>query len=233
MICPKCDKYSFYIRKSAGKNAYCNRCGFKSKFIQPAYTDYHKQKYSNTLVRTIHNDPLLKRIDNEIIWNNKKTLLEYGCGTGDYIEHFRTKVKKTIGMDINIDRAQIKFPKSTFLQINQKKLPVKFDSVDIVVAVNVIEHIHDFEYVLKEFKRVLKTDGQLFITTYDRNFPLHFLNNDETHIIEWNKQEFNTLIEKHFHIIKFFKYGTFFNYYPINKFLVHFLHPELCILAKK
>lgn|GEM_PF-2039932 len=87
--------------------------------------------------------------------------------------------------------------------------------------------------MLKEFKRVLKPNGKLFITSYDKYFILHRILNDLTHVIEWSQEEFENLISREFKIIKSFKYGSFFNYRIINWLLVKLLQPELCIYAEK
>jgi hypothetical protein len=87
--------------------------------------------------------------------------------------------------------------------------------------------------LLKEFKRVLKPNGKLFITSYDKYFILHRILNDLTHVIEWSQEEFENLISREFKIIKSFKYGSFFNYRIINWLLVKLLQPELCIYAEK
>jgi len=97
----------------------------------------------------------------------------------------------------------------------------------------VIEHVPDYLFLLSEFERVLVKGGELFITSYDKYFILHSILNDPTHVIEWNMDEFKTLIENKFEVKNYFKYGSFFNYRMINRLIVKVLKPELCIFARK
>ena len=115
----------------------------------------------------------------------------------------------------------------------ENNLKFKSDNFDVILAVNLIEHVHDFEFLLNEFERILKKGGYLFITTYDTNFVLHKILNDPTHVYEWDEISFEKFISKKFKIIKSFKHGSFFNYYPFNKIIVRFLKPELCVVATK
>ncbi|NTU46239.1 class I SAM-dependent methyltransferase [Candidatus Roizmanbacteria bacterium] len=233
MLCLTCRSYYAFIKKSKGKKTYCRKCGTAKKFVPPNYEHYHETRYSYERVRTVHNDPLLKKICDLLRFQKNDTVLDFGCGAGDYVSQVSLMSKKTKGVDRDVTTAKKRFPKNSFLTQKAEKLPFPDNSFDKIMAINVIEHVYDFDGLLKELKRVLKPQGKLFITTYDTRFILHFLHNDPTHVIEWTKEEFETLISKYFTIEHSFRYGTFFNYFPFNKWIVQFLKPELCIVGRK
>ncbi|MCX6727096.1 MAG: class I SAM-dependent methyltransferase [Candidatus Shapirobacteria bacterium] len=222
------------MTKSGGEITVCRRCGFIGKFSDPSYSGYHQDRYGYKMVRDESKDPMLQKIKDENFIKEGMKVLDYGCGAGDYSHFIYQITEDIIGADINIEIAEKRFPEINFKLIDPSKERLIFpaNSFDVILAVNVIE-VHDFDNLLSEFKRILRKNGTLFITTYDANFVLHPILNDPTHVYEWSEVEFTKLISGEFKMIKSFKYGSFFNYYPWNKIIVKFLKPELCAIAEK
>jgi len=50
------------------------------------------------------------------------------------------------------------------------KIPFPDHTFDIVIAADVLEHIHDLHTVIKEIKRVLKRDGSIIFDTINRTY---------------------------------------------------------------
>jgi len=235
MICPKCKKNSYFLSDIKGKYLKCEKCNYTDLYADPNYDDYHEKRYSYKRKRDCLNDPLLRKIIELKIIDKNSMVLDYGCGAGDYSGFISSRTKNFVGVDINVKKAKERFPGIKFVKISaqEKKLPFPNETFDTIIAVNVIEHVRDFDNLLKEFSRVLKIGGKMFITTYDKDFVLHFIHNDPTHVIEWNILDFKRLLKKYFTVKKCFKYGSFFNYYPFNFLLVKFLKPELCLCVEK
>lgn len=234
MVCPNCKKNYYFIKKSGSKKCSCRKCNYSGIFKAPVYTDYHDSRYSYTRIRTANNDPLFKKIFSYLNFRRLEKVLDYGCGAGDLTHAISNIAVETIGVDINITKATARFPSNTFWQQSGYEMSYfKDEYFDKITIINVIEHVHHFEKLLAELNRALKPGGKLFITTYDTNFILHGILHDPTHVIEWNKGEFESVIGKYFKIEKSFKSGSFFNYVPFNQIIVKFLKPELCIVATK
>lgn len=97
----------------------------------------------------------------------KKSLkiLNVGCGTGGTI-----KLLESYGTTQNVDVSDeaIKYMKKSgfknITKISDITLPFKDKSFDLVVAFDVLEHIEEQEKALREWSRVLKKDGRVFIT---------------------------------------------------------------------
>lgn len=94
-------------------------------------------------------------------------VLDFGCGNHSFLlENIKTKINKGVGLDYdvenkledNIEYRQFKF---------NNKLPFKDNFFDKVFLLAVLEHIDPKKVIglFLEFKRVLKVDGQIILTT--------------------------------------------------------------------
>lgn len=97
-----------------------------------------------------------------------KIVLDVGCSTGYLGQKIKKKGAKVFGIDISaaaIKKARKILDWATINDLNQQKLPFKANSVDIVIASEVIEHLYNPSFALGEFNRILKKDGFLILTT--------------------------------------------------------------------
>ena len=102
----------------------------------------------------------------KLIENNGK-LLDIGCGKPcEFMEDgsFLNYIKFGIGMDIK--NCSIK---QTFIKGNVVDIPFSKKTFDIVVAMEVIEHLEDIEIALKNINYALKDDGVIILTTPSNN----------------------------------------------------------------
>jgi len=87
-----------------------------------------------------------------------ETILDYGAGNSPYRSFF--KYKKYITADVcqndlnNID---------LIIKDNSNSLDIKNDSFDLILCMDVLEHVEDIKYVIAELYRVLKKEGVLII----------------------------------------------------------------------
>ena len=99
------------------------------------------------------------------------TAVEIGCADGDCVAVLaaRLKFRKIIGIDIAFpDEMQQEIDGIQFMQANSnEKLPLEDGSVDVYVAMMVIEHLFDPFHAFSEIKRLLSPSGQAFV-----NLPL-------------------------------------------------------------
>jgi len=104
--------------------------------------------------------------------NNSDIVLNIGCGTGPQALSYKDNYEIMVGVDINIDRLITSLKKAKIHNIkkfhpvngNVEKLPVKNDSFDKILAIDIIEHVKNPEILCNEIYRVLKKDGLLLIT---------------------------------------------------------------------
>jgi ubiquinone/menaquinone biosynthesis C-methylase UbiE len=114
-------------------------------------------------------DFLKKRI------NQKKKILDAGCGEGRFSRYFIENKANITSMDFSeeyIRLAKKNLKKGRFVIGSVTNLPFKDNSFDFIFSVDVLQHVPDLEKAIKEFFRVLRKGGALIIV--DKNkFGLH------------------------------------------------------------
>ena len=125
-------------------------------------------------------------------------LLEVGCGEGRGVTWLMPKVERFSAVD-KIDEVvkdlKKKFPQGNFSSGNIPPLPYDDNTFDGVVSFQVIEHIADDNFYLKEISRVLKPDGFALITTPNRPMSL---SRNPWHEREYTADELANLAKKYF-----------------------------------
>lgn len=104
------------------------------------------------------------------ICNNlkNKKVLDVGCATGYLGKKLEKNGAQVTGIDISnaaLKRAREVLSFVKVVDLNDGKLPFNDKTFDLIVASEVIEHLFKPLIILKEFKRVLRDEGRLIITT--------------------------------------------------------------------
>jgi len=112
-----------------------------------------------------------------------RTVLDFGCGAGRWVEFFRGLGTKYVGVDISdemIALSRTLYPDSSFDTLKGSEIPLDTDSCDLVVSIAVMHHngLAEQEAILGELSRVLKPNGYLFLfeglgTTQRNRLYLH------------------------------------------------------------
>jgi len=97
-------------------------------------------------------------------------VLDIGCGSGVQLAALNAKEYAfAVGVDLSTNALHYasgkKIPRTAFIQADAQYLPVKEGSVDAIVCAEIIEHLPDPVRMIGEMKRVLKTGGEIVITT--------------------------------------------------------------------
>jgi len=87
---------------------------------------------------------------------------------------------------INVDH--IKFPGVTVIADLELSWPFKASSIDEILALDIIEHLHDKIHTMNEMWRVLKPNARAFIWVPTTNGVGAW--QDPTHVSYWNKNSF-------------------------------------------
>jgi len=127
-------------------------------------------------------------------------VLELGCGNGRGYELLKVKCKTYTAIDKNdallsliseVDKDKVTFYNDFFPPCT----PIQDKSIDTVICFQVIEHIAEDEFLLKEISRVLRPGGHALITTPNK---LMSLTRNPWHVREYRHEELTTLIKKYF-----------------------------------
>ena len=119
--------------------------------------------------------------------SQKKIVLDYGCGPGNGLINIvnNSKPKKIYAVDVSEKaiflakkRANLHKVNVSFIKINEneKIKQINDKSIDVIKSDGVLHHIENLDFVLKEFKRILKKNGVINLMIYNRDslwFHLH------------------------------------------------------------
>lgn len=135
----------------------------------PANNLYSKHYQDEEMIKNIRKrlSILLNSLP-EYIFENSERVLDVGCGTGDLGYLIRQKYDcEVFGIDLNkyaVKQAR-KIKVKARLSDLEKRWPYQKDYFDLVISVQVVEHLLNPDHFLKESKRVLKPNGLLVIST--------------------------------------------------------------------
>lgn len=138
MTCPICRHSNEKCSKHYAK---CESCGtiYTTEIINPT-TENDNPGIRNSLD------------NNSLRWTRIKTsdvVLDFGCGDGSFVEFLRQHTR-TIGIDTH-----------TEMQLEH----LSDETIGTITMIEVIEHLEDPRDIFRQFYRVLKPNGLLYIET--------------------------------------------------------------------
>lgn len=178
-------------------------------------------------------EPMVKLLFGDYLFNKVKipdqaAVLDVGCGFGNNLLPFLDKGCSCFGVEITenickIAKAALRNRgfNATFKVGHNRSIPFKDGSFDILIAAGVIHYeccAQDIHLALKEYCRVLKPNGTLFLSTtgpkhdfYKRaqkNSPHHYeiknfdFRNGKDFFFFENKKYLHKVLKSHFNIIE-------------------------------
>lgn len=142
-------------------------------------------------------------------FSSDKEVLDLACGEGYGSHVLASRAKRVVGMDVSdkaVQHARSRYGQDSALEFlvgDGQSLPFDDASFDLVVSFETIEHVTEQESFIKEFRRVLRPDGMLIISspnrkTYsdDRNYQ------NEFHVKEFYRSEFEDFLTRHFPFVR-------------------------------
>ena len=96
--------------------------------------------------------------------SDEKTLLDIGCGTGDFLKISKEDKWLVTGIEPNDEARTIANQKTNNrAHKNEYLLQLKENSFDVITLWHVLEHLPDLEEQIAVFKKLLKENGTLII----------------------------------------------------------------------
>lgn len=176
---------------------------------------FDKTKSKNPLIRSI-NYKLYKDVIKFLLPLDNKKILDIGCGEGYFIKYLIKNYKSNFyieGGDISdsiLKIAKENNPNISFKKTSIYKSDYKDNSFDIVIAMEVLEHLENPMLAINELKRISKDS---VIITVPREPFFRFANilrlkylknlgNAPGHINHWTKNTFKKFLNKSFDNVK-------------------------------
>ncbi len=139
-------------------------------------------------------------------------VLEIGCGTGGNSE-ILNQYGETYGMEV-FDEAIEYSKKNKFKHVKKGKLPSEIPFLknyfDLIVALDVIEHVREDSQSLKALSEFLKPNGYLVITVPAYQFLWGKHDKERHHMRRYTKKKLINIIDTKQYIIEYISYFQFF-----------------------
>lgn len=179
-----------------------------------------------SIIETILQSQLLS------IGRNSK-ILDAGCGTGGNLEMLSRLGCEVVGLEMEHGAAEIarfKSGRSVYMGSLPDQVPFSDDTFDLIVLLDVLEHIEDDIGALNALTAKLKPGGSLLITV--PAFSFLWSNHDESHHHK-RRYRLHELVEKMQHCNLQPKHASYFNtwLFPVIA-LVRILHKKLGFMQK-
>lgn len=100
---------------------------------------------------------------------NKKVALDIGCRDGYWSDILKQKGFRVKSIDIEPHY------KGAITHDVEKGLPFKDETFDLVWCTEVLEHLHNPEFLIKEINRIIKKGGVSLVTTPNSNWWLYWI----------------------------------------------------------
>ena len=131
-------------------------------------------------------------------------MLDAACGEGYGTALLATVAASATGVDVSpqaIEHAKARYSSDSleFRLADCLALPFEDDEFDCVVSFETLEHLENHDGLMTEFRRVLKPDGFLLLSSPDKAIYTDLQKNEnEFHLRELYREEFETLLGKYF-----------------------------------
>jgi SAM-dependent methyltransferase len=178
----------------------------KNYYIHDGYNHRSKAIYFDDTRYTDQSQLEVYRFAKEIcVQNNLSTVFDFGCGSGYKLVKFLGNLK-TVGVDVEKTCIWLrrKYPERSWMEPQDLE---KIDqSVDLVIASDVIEHLETPDQMLASIGGL--RPRYIILSTPDRDLLRVGTHNgppgNPAHVREWNFREFHAYIGESFEVLEHF-----------------------------
>lgn len=156
----------------------CNSCGFR--FTNPIPTketigEYYKSdnyiSHSSTkkglinkVYHVIRKRAIRQKENLAASISKEKSILDIGCGTGDFLAYCQSQNWKVLGVEPDQDARKLAKEKNNIFALPISELyALPEGSVDTISMWHVLEHVYDLNSDIEVYKKLLKPGGHLII----------------------------------------------------------------------
>jgi len=94
----------------------------------------------------------------------EKTILDIGCGTGDFLGYCKSHNWKTLGLEPDQSARKIALESNTIEAKDLNHLySLEENTFDVISMWHVLEHVYNLNKDIEQYKKILKKDGSLIV----------------------------------------------------------------------
>lgn len=131
---------------------------------------------------------------------NPKKILDIGCGTGETLTYLHTlfPTSRLYGIDTSEDAVSYSHKRGhkNVTKADARRLPYPANTFDLVLFLDVLEHIKDDAQALLEVKRVLVPGGKIIITSPALPFLWSDHDKNQGHFRRYMRRDIDSLSTK-------------------------------------
>lgn len=177
-----------------------------------SYVEFGWENGESTDAHSVLYPKLLKCLDDE----KDKCILDLGCGNGAVANRLIEEGRRNVyGVDASIQGISIANRKNNghffLMNFDEEQIPKELDrlNIDIIISLEVIEHLYSPQKYVQLIHRLLPVGGKLIISTpyngWLKNVALSVTNNMDRHwkplwegghIKFWSRKTLTSLLEK-------------------------------------
>ncbi len=198
ILCPYCNTHDlvvkanlqdYFLTQEAFSVIECKNCGLlftnprpmqdqMGRYYQSTSYLSHQNKATNFLewmYLTIKKYNIKNKYNKLIKTRRSGSILDIGCGTGDFLAYCKCKGWKTFGIEPERKARDIA-SKNLNQEIEARDTSVFHpEQFDVITLWHVLEHLENIKSTFSEFVRLLKSDGQLVVAvpnyrSYDASY---------------------------------------------------------------
>lgn len=136
--------------------------------VAKKYERIHGEIYNDVEQTRLH-ESLATALSYVNTGNDIKIVLDFGCGAGNLTKHLTALGCEVIASDVSQGFLDLVASRAYATPVKTVRLNgvdlsnIQNDSVDMVATYSVLHHVPDYLAILKEFMRVLKNGGVIYI----------------------------------------------------------------------
>jgi len=173
---------------------------------------YNKEGSKNYIAKVLYNN-YKKSLHDLIPKNDINNILEIGCGKGEILNFLDRKFDfELIGIDIEreiVKEASDLYPNLIIREESGLQSSFKTSNFDLVLVLEVLEHVNEYKKIILESKRVSKKycifsvprEPIWRILNIIRGSYISDFGNTPGHINHWSSKAFMKLLSKYFDIV--------------------------------
>lgn len=159
---------------------------------------------------------IVKRLINQYVNNENIKILDVGCGTGQLMKELKD-VGEIYGIDFSVHAIDF-CRKRGLVEVKQgsaTSIPYGDNSFDVILALDLLEHVEDDHEAIKEMKRVVKDKGIFIIFVPAFNFLWGRSDEIGKHFRRYSKERLLKVIKQNDLEVLRFSYFNFILFLPI------------------